>query len=151
MSGIDLGYSYELGSGRTRIRVMTRPRWGLGTVMTLSHPHLQWKLMANRSLRSPRSLTPKSTIDAKLANSCSWSGGPVMKALMKKPHGYLPLNLAMQLNSLTNTIPGTQINPAPWPLPNSGTIPSQNSHVRIQNPLVSHAPCYVFCFSTFVY
>ena len=34
MSRIDLGYSYELGSGRTRIGVMTRPRWGLGTVMT---------------------------------------------------------------------------------------------------------------------
>ena len=25
-SGIELGYSYELGSGQTRIRVMTRPR-----------------------------------------------------------------------------------------------------------------------------
>ena len=25
-SRIELGYSYELGSGRTRIRVMTRPR-----------------------------------------------------------------------------------------------------------------------------
>ena len=25
-SGIELGYSYKLGSGRTRIRVMTRPR-----------------------------------------------------------------------------------------------------------------------------
>ena len=28
VSGIELGYSYELGSGWTRIRVMTRPRWG---------------------------------------------------------------------------------------------------------------------------
>ena len=34
MSGIELGYSYELGSGRTRIGVLTRPRWGLGMVMT---------------------------------------------------------------------------------------------------------------------
>ena len=34
-SGIELGCSYELGSGRTRIGVMTRPRWGLGTVMTI--------------------------------------------------------------------------------------------------------------------
>ena len=33
-SGIELGYSYELGSGRTRIGVMTRPRKRLGTVMT---------------------------------------------------------------------------------------------------------------------
>ena len=117
----------------------------------LSHPHLQWKLMVNRSSRSPRSSTPKSTVDAKLANFCTWSGGPVMKALTKKLHGYSPLNLPMQLNSLMNTIPGTWINLAPWPLPNSGTISGQNSHVCIQNPLVSHAPCYVFCFSTFVY
>ena len=35
MSGIELGYSYELGSGRTRIGVMTRPRWRLGMVMTV--------------------------------------------------------------------------------------------------------------------
>ena len=35
MSWIDLGYSYELGSGQTRIGVMTRPRWGLGMVMTV--------------------------------------------------------------------------------------------------------------------
>ena len=34
MSGIELGYSYELGSGQTRIRVMTRPRKRLGMVMT---------------------------------------------------------------------------------------------------------------------
>ena len=79
----------------------------------LSHLHLQWKLMVNQSLRSLRSSTPKSTINTKLANSCTWSGGPVMKALMKKLHGYSPLNLAMQLNSLTNTIPDTWINPAP--------------------------------------
>ena len=26
VSGIELGYSYELGSGQTRIRVLTRPR-----------------------------------------------------------------------------------------------------------------------------
>ena len=38
MSGIELGYSYELGSGWTRIGVMTRPRWGLGTVMTQMLP-----------------------------------------------------------------------------------------------------------------
>ena len=35
MSGIELGYSYELGSGRTRIGVMLRPRWRLGMVMTV--------------------------------------------------------------------------------------------------------------------
>ena len=35
MSGIELGHSYELGSGWTRIRVLTRPRWGLGMVMTV--------------------------------------------------------------------------------------------------------------------
>ena len=35
VSGIELGYSYELGRGWTRIGVMTRPRWGLGTVMTV--------------------------------------------------------------------------------------------------------------------
>ena len=97
----------------------------------LSHLHLQWKLMVNWSSRSPRSLTPKLTVNTKLANSCTWSGGPGMKALTKKLCGYSPLNLAMQLNSLTNIIPDTWINPAPWPLPNSGTIPSQNSHVRI--------------------
>ena len=34
VSRIELGYSYELGSGRTRIRVMTRPRKRLGMVMT---------------------------------------------------------------------------------------------------------------------
>ena len=34
MSGIELGYSYELGSGQTRIRVLTKPRKRLGTVMT---------------------------------------------------------------------------------------------------------------------
>ena len=34
MSGIELGYSYELGSGWTRIRVLTRPRKRSGTVMT---------------------------------------------------------------------------------------------------------------------
>ena len=37
MSRIKLGCSYELGSGRTRIRVLTRPRKRLGTVMTKSH------------------------------------------------------------------------------------------------------------------
>ena len=36
-SGIELGCSYELGSGWTRIGVLTRPRWGLGTVMTVAH------------------------------------------------------------------------------------------------------------------
>ena len=34
VSRVELGYSYELGSGRTRIRVLTRPRKGLGMVMT---------------------------------------------------------------------------------------------------------------------
>ena len=36
MSGIELGYSYELGSGRTRIGVLTRPRKRSGTVMTMA-------------------------------------------------------------------------------------------------------------------
>ena len=36
VSRIELGYSYELGSGWTRIRVLTRPRKRLGMVMTLS-------------------------------------------------------------------------------------------------------------------
>ena len=35
MSGIELGCSYELGSGQTRIGVLTRPRKRLGTVMTM--------------------------------------------------------------------------------------------------------------------
>ena len=35
VSGIELGYSYELGSGQTRIRVLTRPRKRSGTVMTV--------------------------------------------------------------------------------------------------------------------
>ena len=35
VSGIELGYSYELGSGWTRIRVLTRPRKRLGMVMTI--------------------------------------------------------------------------------------------------------------------
>ena len=35
-SGIELGCSYELGSGRTRIGVLTRPRERLGMVMTPS-------------------------------------------------------------------------------------------------------------------
>ena len=43
VSGIELGYSYELGSGWTRIRVLTRPRWGLGTVMTQWLSILYWK------------------------------------------------------------------------------------------------------------
>ena len=34
VSGIELGYSYELGSGQTRIGVLTRPRKRSGTVMT---------------------------------------------------------------------------------------------------------------------
>ena len=34
VSRIELGYSYELGSGWTRIRVLTRPRKRSGTVMT---------------------------------------------------------------------------------------------------------------------
>ena len=34
VSGIELGYSYELGSGWTRIGVLTRPRKRSGTVMT---------------------------------------------------------------------------------------------------------------------
>ena len=34
MSGIELGYSYELGSGQTRIGVLTRPRKRSGMVMT---------------------------------------------------------------------------------------------------------------------
>ena len=38
VSRIELGYSYELGSGQTRIRVMTRPRKRLGMVMTLGQP-----------------------------------------------------------------------------------------------------------------
>ena len=33
-SRIELGCSYELGSGWIRIGVLTRPRWGLGMVMT---------------------------------------------------------------------------------------------------------------------
>ena len=33
--GIELGCSYELGSGLTRIRVLTRPRKRLGMVMTV--------------------------------------------------------------------------------------------------------------------
>ena len=33
-SRIELGCSYELGSGRTRIGVLTRPRKRLGMVMT---------------------------------------------------------------------------------------------------------------------
>ena len=35
VSGIELGCSYELGSGRTRIGVLTRPRKRLGMVMTV--------------------------------------------------------------------------------------------------------------------
>ena len=35
-SGIELGCSYELGSGQTRIGVLTRPRKRSGTVMTPS-------------------------------------------------------------------------------------------------------------------
>ena len=35
VSGIELRYSYELGSGWTRIRVLTRPRKRLGMVMTV--------------------------------------------------------------------------------------------------------------------
>ena len=35
VSRIELGYSYELGSGWTRIRVLTRPRKRSGTVMTV--------------------------------------------------------------------------------------------------------------------
>ena len=35
VSGIELGYSYELGSGQTRIGVLTRPRKRSGTVMTI--------------------------------------------------------------------------------------------------------------------
>ena len=34
VSGIELVYSYEPGSGQTRIRVLTRPRKRLGMVMT---------------------------------------------------------------------------------------------------------------------
>ena len=40
MSGIELGYSYELGSGWTRIRVLTRPRKRSGMVMTLRYINL---------------------------------------------------------------------------------------------------------------
>ena len=40
-SGIELGCSYELGSGRIRIRVLTRPRWGLGMVMTLARTEVE--------------------------------------------------------------------------------------------------------------
>ena len=36
VSGIELGYSYELGSGQTRIGVLTRPRKRLGMVMTVA-------------------------------------------------------------------------------------------------------------------
>ena len=36
MSEIELGYSYELGSGWTRIGVLTRPRKRLGMVMTVT-------------------------------------------------------------------------------------------------------------------
>ena len=36
VSRIELGYSYELGSGWTRIGVLTRPRKRLGMVMTAS-------------------------------------------------------------------------------------------------------------------
>ena len=35
VSGIELGYSYGLGSGQTRIGVLTRPRKRLAMVMTL--------------------------------------------------------------------------------------------------------------------
>ena len=37
VSRIELGYSYELGSGWTRIGVLTRPRKRSGTVMTTTH------------------------------------------------------------------------------------------------------------------
>ena len=34
VSGVELGYGYELGSGWTRIGVLTRPRKRSGMVMT---------------------------------------------------------------------------------------------------------------------
>ena len=40
VSGIELGYSYELGSGWTRIGVLTRPRKRSGMVMTLRYVNL---------------------------------------------------------------------------------------------------------------
>ena len=40
VSRIELGYSYELGSGRTRIGVLTRPRKRSGTVMTQT---IKWR------------------------------------------------------------------------------------------------------------
>ena len=44
VSRIELRYSYELGSGQTRIRVMTRPRKRLGMVMTVSTNSLDTNL-----------------------------------------------------------------------------------------------------------
>ena len=44
VSRVELGYSYELGSGQTRIRVMTRPRKRLGMVMTVSTNSLDTNL-----------------------------------------------------------------------------------------------------------
>ena len=44
MSRIELGYSYELGSGWTRIRVLTRPRKRSGTVMTMTRLELRMSM-----------------------------------------------------------------------------------------------------------
>ena len=57
VSRVELGYSYELGSGQTRIRVLTRPRWGLGTVMTVGRSCNEGKTILHYA-RNPEKEVP---------------------------------------------------------------------------------------------
>src|SRR5882724_5913468 len=70
--------------------------------------------MMNPSLKSPKFLIPRSITNVTPVNCCTWSGGWVTKAWMRKPLGYLQLNLDMQPNLSQISIRPIQASRAPY-------------------------------------
>ena len=83
------------------------------TVLNLLHH--QYSLMASLNMKSQRFLTLNWITDAISVNSFIWSGGSDMKVPMKKPLGYLPMNLLMLPTLSLISIPNILPNPALFP------------------------------------
>ena len=64
----------------------------------------QYSLMVNPNTKSRRFLTLNWITDAAYSNSYIWSSGPDMKVPMKKPPGYLLMNLLMLLTLFPTSI-----------------------------------------------
>ena len=78
-------------------------------VFNLRLPRL--KSTENRSTKSKKFWTPRSTINVVPANCYTWSDGPVIKVLMKKLLGCWLLNLDMHRSWLQTSIALTQTSP----------------------------------------